>query len=112
MKPSRSQLAVMNVDEGEEIVGGWATPPIPQVGVYKLLAKKRRDDVIEWTHFIQRDNGTKEIVLHGEVEDRAKLNTVIQLANKNLTKLFGVSLQIADYDTYTLDGKKSSDVKH
>jgi len=106
-----SQMAVMNIDKGEEIVGGWATAHIAQVGIYKLLAKKRRDGVIEWAHFIQRDNGMKEVVLRGEVENREKLNAVIRLANKNLSKLFGVSLQATDYDMYTLDGKKASDTK-
>ena len=53
MKSNLSQMAVMNVDKGEEIVGGWATAQISQVGIYKLLAKKRKDGVIEWAHFIQ-----------------------------------------------------------
>jgi hypothetical protein len=43
MKSSLSQAAVMNVEKGEEIVGGWATPHIPQVGLYKLLAKKKNE---------------------------------------------------------------------
>jgi len=38
----------MNIEKGEEIVGGWATPKIPQVGSYKLLAKQRTDGKIEW----------------------------------------------------------------
>lgn len=112
MKPTLSQMAVLNVDEGEEIVGGWATPHIPQVGIYKLLAKKRKDGIIEWAHFIQRDNGAKERVMRGEVENRARLNDVIQIANKNLRLLFGVQLQQAEYDIYTLDGKKASDKIH
>ena len=33
-------MAVMNVEKGEEIVGGWASVYIPQVGIYKLLAIK------------------------------------------------------------------------
>ncbi len=71
MTPKLSQMAVMNVDKGEEIVGGWATPHIPQVGVYKLLAKKRKDGAIEWAHFVQRDNGAREKVYRGDVESRA-----------------------------------------
>ena len=61
MKPT-PQMAVMNVDEGEEIVGGWAAPRIPQVGIYKLLAKKKKNNMIEWAHFVQRDNGLREKV--------------------------------------------------
>lgn len=102
----------MNVDEGEEIVGGWATLHIPQTGIYKLLAKIRRDGMIEWAHFIQRDNGNKERVMRGEVKDRAQLDEVIEIANKNLGALFGVQLQPVEYDMYTLDGKKMPDKKH
>jgi hypothetical protein len=112
MKSHLSQMAVMNVNKGEEIVGGWATAHIPQVGIYKLLAKKRKDGVIEWAHFIQRDNGLKERVMRGEVNSRGELNKVISIANKNLSKLFGVTLQTVDYNMYTLDGKKASDTKH
>ena len=111
MKSSLSQLAVMNVEKGEEIVGGWATPHIPQVGVYKLLAKKRKDGVIEWAHFIQRDNRLKDRVMRGEANSREQLDIVLEVANKNLLKLFGVTLQATDYDMYTLDGKKTSDTK-
>ena len=112
MKPSLSQMAVMNVNKGEEIVGGWATARIRQVGIYKLLAKKRKDGVIEWAHFIERDNGLKERVMRGEVNSREELNKVIAVANKNLSQLFGVTLQTVDYNMYTLDGKKASDTKH
>jgi hypothetical protein len=111
MKPSISQKAVMNVDGGEEIVGGWATAHIPEVGVYKLLAKKRKDGVIEWAHFIQRDDGTKDRVMRGEVESRKRLDDVISIANGNLRRLFGVQLQAVDYDMYTLDGKKVPNLK-
>ena len=112
MKSSLSQAAVMNVEKGEEIVGGWATPHIPQVGLYKLLAKKKTNGEIEWAHFIQRDNGLKEMVMRGTVKNRGELDTVIEVANKNLSKLFGVTLQATDYDMYTLDGKKASEIKH
>ena len=104
-------MAVMSVEKGEEIVGGWATPHIPQVGLYKLMAKKKMNGEIEWAHFIQRDNGSKERVMRGAVKNREELDTVIEAANKNLLKIFGVTLQAADYDMYTLDGKKASDIK-
>ena len=44
MKPDISQTAVMNIEKGEEFFGGWATSHIPQVGIYKLLAKKKAAD--------------------------------------------------------------------
>jgi hypothetical protein len=34
-----SRAAVLSIEKGEETFGGWATAPIPQVGIYKLLAK-------------------------------------------------------------------------
>ncbi len=107
MKPSLFQMAVMNVEKGEEVVGGWATAHIPKVGIYKLLAKKRKDGVIEWAHFVQRDNGLKEKVYRGEVESREKLDEVLEIMNRNLKRVFGVIMQQADYDMYTVDGKQS-----
>ncbi len=105
-------MAVMSVDEGEEIVGGWASAHIPQVGIYKLLAKKRVDGVIEWAHFVQRDSGLKEKVYRGEVESREKLNEVLEIMNRQLQRVFGTSMKAADYDMSTLDGKKASKTKH
>ena len=112
MTPSLSQMAVMNVEKGEEIVGGWATPHIPQVGVYKLLAKKRQDGVIEWAHYVQRDNGLKEKVYRGEVENREWLADVLDVINRNLQKVFNVTMQAANYDMYTVDGKKAPPAIH
>jgi len=112
MKLSFSRTAIMNVDKGEEIVGGWVTAHIPQVGVYKLIAKKRKDGVIEWAHFIQRDDGSKDRMMRGEVESPEKLQKVIEIANEYLGRLFGVKLQPADYDMYTLDGKKAPGKLH
>jgi len=118
---SIAQMAVMNVDKGEEIVGGWATPHIPQVGIYKLLAKKKKNNTIEWAHFVQRDNGLKEKVFRGEVKNQSELDTVLEVTNKNLLKFFpgtarqgrcGVVIQPADYDVSTLDGKKPPTVIH
>lgn len=111
MKLSLSKIAILNVNKGEEIVGGWATLHIPEVGIYKLLAKKRKDGVIEWAHFIQRDDGSKDRVMRGEVENIERLDEVIAIANRNLSRLFGVQLQAVDYDMYTLDGKKAPNLK-
>ena len=112
MTSSLSQMAVMNVEKGEVIVGGWATPRIPQVGSYKLLAKKRQDGVIEWAHFIQRDNGLKERVMRGEAKDQAQLDEVLEIANRNLQRLFGVNLVAVDYDMYLLDGRQAPPAIH
>ena len=104
--------AIMDIDEGEDIVGGWATKHIPQVGAYKLLVKRRKDGKMEWAHFIQRDNGLKERVTRGELENQKQLDELLEITNRNLKKFFGVELQVVGYDVRTLDGKKISQTKH
>ena len=112
MKRNPSKIAVMTVGKGEEIIAGRATPGIPQVGVYKLLAKKKVDGTIEWAHFVERDNGLKEKVLRGTVNTLDEFDMVIDAVNNNLRRVFGVTMQPATYDVRTLDGKKASDTKH
>jgi hypothetical protein len=112
MKPDLSQIAVMNIVEGEEIFGGWATPHIPQVGIYKLLAKKKVDGTIEWAHFVQRDNGLKERVIRGTVKTPVELDIVTDTANNNLRRIFGVTMLAAAFDVSMLDGEKASDTIH
>lgn len=112
MKPNLSQMAVMNLEKGEELFGGWATPNIPQVGIYKLLAKKKKDGTIEWAHFVQRDNGVKEKVMRGTVNTPAEFAIVRDAVNNNLRRVFGVAMEAAAYDVRTPDGKKASDTRH
>ncbi len=106
--------AVMNVDKGEEIAGAWVTPHVPQIGIYKLLAKKKADGTCEWAHFVQRDNGLKEKVYRGTVENEGRLKDVLTALNNALRTAYGpnIQLQTADADVYTLDGKKDSGVVH
>lgn len=105
---SLREMAMMSIDEGEEIAGAWITPYIPQVGMYKLLAKKKKDGTFEWIHFIQRLNGNKDIVFRGEAKDQAQLDELLEVANGKLQAIFKVKLQPADADMYTLDGKGAS----
>lgn len=112
MKSNPSQIAVMNIEEGEEILAGRATAHIPQVGIYKLLAKKKVDGTIEWAHFVERDNGLKEKVIRGTVSTLDEFNIVIDTINNNLRKIFGATMQPAAYDVRTLDGKKASGTRH
>lgn len=104
-------LAIMNIDKGEEITGMWVTPHIAGTGIYKLLAKKCIDKKYEWAHFVQRDNGMKENVYRGKVENIDQLKLVLEIMNKNLENTFGkhINLQTAKYDTFTLDGAKVDD---
>jgi DNA-binding PadR family transcriptional regulator len=106
--------AVMNVDKGEEIAGAWVTPHVPQIGIYKLLAKKKKDGACEWAHFVQRDNGLKEKVYRGTVENAERLKDVVAAINSALRTTYGpnIQLQVADADVYTLDGKKDSGIVH
>lgn len=99
--------AVMNVEKGEAIAGMWITPHVPQIGIYKLLAKKKKDGTCEWAHFVQRDDGRKEKVYRGTVENEGRLADVVAAINSALHTAYGplVNLGPADSDMYTLDGK-------
>ncbi len=112
MSRDLSNVAVMNIEKGEEILGGWATASIPEVGIYKLLAKKKTDSTIEWAHFVQRDSGVKEKVLRGTVETREELAIVKKAINDNLHRIFGVTLQDVGFDIGKLDGKKAAGTLH
>ena len=99
--------AVMNVEKGEEIAGMWITPHVPQIGIYKLLAKKKQDGTCEWAHFVQRDDGRKEKVYRGTVENVGRLVDVVAALNRALHTAYGplVNLGPADSDRVMLDGK-------
>ena len=112
MSPDTSRAAVLSVEKGEEIFGGWATASIPQVGIYKLLAKKKADGTIEWAHFVQRDGGEKERMMRGAVKTHEEFTVVKDAIDSNLHRIFGVALQAAGYDIGTLDGKKATGTTH
>ena len=104
----------MEIHDGEEIVGGWVTQAIPQIGIYKLLAKKKVDGSVEWAHFVQRGNGLKEKVYRGVVPTVGDLQKVVDAINSALAQAYGVygaKLSPADYDVSTVDGKKTPPVK-
>jgi hypothetical protein len=109
MKEKPKVQAIMNVQNGEEIAGMWVTPQIPQIGMYKLLAKKKKDGTCEWVHFQQREDGTKKVLFRGDVESKTRLMDVVEAANKTLSRIFGVRLNVAEFDMYTIDGKKFDD---
>ncbi len=108
-KPDLKSQAVMNVEKGESIEGMWATPEIPQTGVYKLVAKKRADGVYEWVHFQHRPDGVRKVLFRGEVESQDQLSVVLDAANKHLARLFGVIMSAADVSMKTLDGRSLDD---
>ena len=84
-----SQFAVMNIEKGEEIMAALVSGHITGTGRYKFLAKKRNDKKIEWVHFVERDNGLKEKVYRGEVNNDSELKLVLEIMNKNLSGIFG-----------------------
>ncbi|MGK2944742.1 MAG: hypothetical protein ACSLFC_08380 [Desulfuromonadales bacterium] len=107
-----SRAAVLSIEKGEEIFGGWATAPIPQVGIYKLLAKRKADGAIEWAHFVQRDSGVKDRVLRGDVKTAEEFSVVKDAIESNLRRIYGVTLQAAGHDVCTLDGKTATGTRH
>jgi hypothetical protein len=112
MKSNLSLTAVMTISEGEEFFAGQTTPLIPQVGIYKLLAKKKLDATIEWAHFVEREDGQKGNVMRGTVNNSDEFALVIDTINNNLRRIFGITLQPAAYEVCTLDGKRLSDTVH
>jgi hypothetical protein len=112
MSPDLSRAAVLSIEKGEEIFGGWATASIPQVGIYKLLAKKKADGTIEWAHFIQRDSGVTERVMRGEVKTTEEFSVVKDAIESNLRRIYGVTLQAAGYDVSTLNRKTAIGTMH
>jgi hypothetical protein len=111
-KPDLKLQAIMSVDEGESIEGMWATPQIPQIGVYKLAAKKRVDGVYEWVHFQHRSDGIRKVLFRGEVKSKESLAEVLDLSNKQLQNLFGVTMSVADVSMKTLDGRSTDNKLH
>ena len=111
---SLRQLAVMNVDEGEEVLGGYVTPHIPQIGMYKLIAKKKKDGTCEWAHFVQRNDGRKEKVYRGTVENEARLATVVDAINSALNTAYGPAIRLvpSGSDMFLPDGTPIPTTRH
>lgn len=107
-----SFAAVLSIEKGEEIFDGWGTAPIPEVGIYKLLAKRKADGMIEWAHFVQRDSGLNERVMGGAVKTTEELTAGQDVIDRNLHRIFAVSLQAAEYDASTLHGKTATGIRH
>jgi hypothetical protein len=110
MKPEEAKRrAAMSLEADEELAGFWVTPPIPGTGIYKLIAKKKADGIYEWSHFIQRADGCRDVVLRGTVDTRQQLDLVVTTADRNLRKFFGPAfgLRPAEFTISSLDGKEA-----
>ncbi len=110
--PDLKSQAVMHIAKGEELAGMWATPQIPHVGIYKLIAKKRVDGKIEWVHFQHRLDGTRKVLFRGELEATARIADVLDAANKTLSRVHSVVMQITDFDMQTLNGRTNGGTVH
>jgi len=90
------QFAVIDIKEGEEIISGRVGGNIPGTGRYKFLAKKNLDGKYEWAHFVEREDGAKENVYRGVVENRERLNLVVEIMNRNLINIFGKGAEMKE----------------
>ena len=107
MKKENQIKAVMNVEKGEEIIGTWITPQIPQIGFYMLLAKKKKDGACEQVYFIQRLNGKKTAFFCGEGKSKDEIDNVVIAINNAPSKTFKIEckLKLSNPEVYSLDGK-------
>jgi hypothetical protein len=103
------EIAVMNVEQGEEIAASLVGGHIAGTGRYKFLAKRKRNGRYEWAHFTERDNGIKENVYRGEVRTEQELKMIQDIMNRNLKKVFGDHAQMAPgiIEIKPLNGMKS-----
>ena len=101
------QLSMMEVKEGEEIAMMLVSQLLPGSGYFKLLAKKKHDNSFEWVHFVERLDKKKENVYRGEVKHEAELLTVVDIMNRNLTKILGplAEMKPGHADFYSVFGK-------
>lgn len=110
-RPDRNETvpAVMRVEKGEKIVGGWITAEIPGVGMYKLLAKRKKDGTCEWVHFVQRSTGKKEKFVGGTVRNEKEVEQVVAAISRSLERVYGPQyrLQAAGASVGTVDAPKS-----
>ena len=115
MKPQEAKRsAVMSVERGETIAGIWIAPEVPEIGIYKLIAKETANGSCEWAHFVQRADGRREKVYRGMVENSHQLEDVLTAINAALERTFGATVQLrpADGDFFTIDSRKLDSSVH
>jgi len=95
----------MEVKKGERIAGAWVSDAIPEIGIYKLIAKEKRDGTCEWAHFVQRASGLKDKVYRGTVDSAEQLSSVVEAINSALRTAYGpaIKLQPAEADVDYVD---------
>ena len=105
------EIAVMNIEKGEEIIASLVSGHIPGTGYYKFLAKKTNDNIYVWAHFTERDNGFKEKVFKGEVKSLEELDLLVSIMNKTLKKVFGemAEMKQGKWEMRSITGHKLDD---
>ena len=106
MLPGAPVAPIMEIEKGEAIAGVWLSDTVPEIGFYKLLAKRKRDGTCEWVHFVQRADGRKEKFYQGRVESESQLQEVVEAINRALNTAYGrrINLHPADADILPGDG--------
>lgn len=97
--------AIMEVKIGESIAGMWVSNAVPEIGIYKLIAKEKSDGSCEWAHFVQRESGLKDKVYRGSVDSVEQLSSVVDAINSALSTAYGsvVKLHPAEADVDYVD---------
>ena len=85
---------MLRIDKGEEIVHALISSFIAGTGFYKFLSKQKADKTYAWVHFTERVNGSKDSVYTGDVKTKEELVKVIEIMNRNLTKVFGTAAEM------------------
>jgi hypothetical protein len=85
---------MLRIDKGEEIVHALISSFIPGTGFYKFLSKQKADKTFAWVHFTERVNGNKDSVYSGDCKTKEELAIVIEIMNRNLTKVFGTAAEM------------------
>jgi hypothetical protein len=98
--------ALMVIESGEEIAGLWASEEIPEIGIFKLLAKKRKDGMIEFAHFLLHCTGEVSSIFRGETADPEELQEVLVMIETALLHCSGktVKMKVPPYGTYSING--------
>jgi hypothetical protein len=89
-------FAVINIEKDEEMVSALVGGTVAGTGRYKFLAKRNSKGKFEWAHFVERDNGLKEKVYRGAVNNMSELKEVLQIMNNLLVKTFGAHAEMKE----------------
>jgi hypothetical protein len=87
-------VPMLSIDKCEEIIHGMVSSYVSGTGYYKFLSKQKTDSTFAWVHFVEKVNGSKEKAYRGDVKTKAELETVLEITNRNLTRVFGPAAEM------------------